>query len=135
MNCLCCSGEAADTCCRPLLTGETPAVTALALMRSRYVAYCERRFDYILATWHPASRPARIDLPEGIQWLGPRIRRVDAGGADDQVGMVEFIARSKLNGRAERLHEVSRFERVDDHWYYLDGKTESPELKRRSHGN
>ena len=34
---------------------------------------------------------------------------------------VEFVARSKLGGRAHRLHEVSRFERIDGRWYYRDG--------------
>jgi uncharacterized protein YchJ len=32
---------------------------------------------------------------------------------------VEFIARSKLGGRALRLHETSRFERVNNHWLYV----------------
>ena len=37
---------------------------------------------------------------------------------------VEFVARSKLAGRAHRLHETSRFLREDGHWYYLDGAFE-----------
>jgi len=35
---------------------------------------------------------------------------------------VEFVARYKLNGRAFRLHEVSRFARVDGRWLYVDGE-------------
>jgi SEC-C motif-containing protein len=34
---------------------------------------------------------------------------------------VEFVARSKLGGRAHRLHEISRFVREDGRWYYVDG--------------
>ena len=34
---------------------------------------------------------------------------------------VEFVARSKLGGRAQRLHETSRFVREDGRWYYVDG--------------
>ena len=34
---------------------------------------------------------------------------------------VEFVARYKVNGRAQRLHEVSRFVREDGRWFYLDG--------------
>lgn len=34
---------------------------------------------------------------------------------------VEFVARSKLGGRAERLHEISRFVREDGRWFYVDG--------------
>ena len=34
---------------------------------------------------------------------------------------VEFVARSKLGGRAHRLQELSRFERRDGRWLYVDG--------------
>ncbi|MDE2145681.1 MAG: hypothetical protein KGJ24_03220, partial [Burkholderiales bacterium] len=34
---------------------------------------------------------------------------------------VEFVARSKQQGRAIRLHETSRFVREGGRWYYLDG--------------
>ena len=40
---------------------------------------------------------------------------------DDDHAEVEFVARSKLGGRAQRLHEVSRFVRDDGRWYYVDG--------------
>ena len=36
-------------------------------------------------------------------------------------GSVEFVARSKLGGRAHRLHETSRFVREDGEWFYVDG--------------
>ena len=36
-------------------------------------------------------------------------------------GTVEFVARSKLGGRAHRLHEVSRFVRENGRWFYRDG--------------
>ena len=39
----------------------------------------------------------------------------------DGAEVVEFVARSKLAGRASRLHEVSRFVKEDGRWYYLDG--------------
>ena len=34
---------------------------------------------------------------------------------------VEFVARYKINGRAHRLHEVSRFVREHGLWFYVDG--------------
>ncbi|HMR70993.1 MAG TPA: YchJ family metal-binding protein, partial [Rubrivivax sp.] len=45
-----------------------------------------------------------------------RRRTIDAAHAE-----VEFVARSKLGGRAQRLHETSRFERRDGRWVYVDG--------------
>ena len=32
-----------------------------------------------------------------------------------------LLARSRVAGRAQRLHELSRFVRADGRWYYLDG--------------
>jgi SEC-C motif-containing protein len=34
---------------------------------------------------------------------------------------VEFVARSRLAGRGQRLHERSLFVREDGRWFYVDG--------------
>ncbi len=40
-------------------------------MRSRYSAFVKDLRPYLLATWHPDTRPAEIEAPEpGLQWLG-----------------------------------------------------------------
>ena len=91
-------------------------------MRSRYSAYVLGRRDYLLATWHPDTRPAALDLEPQARWLGLEIRdraQTDAGHAQ-----VEFVARYRVDGRAVRLHERSRFSReADGRWYYVDGDT------------
>ena len=43
------------------------------------------------------------------------------GPCDDDHAEVEFVARSKLGGRAHRMHENSRFVREAGRWFYLDG--------------
>ena len=89
-------------------------------MRSRYSAYVLGLREYLLATWHPSTRPAAIDPdPPGLRWLGLELRR--ATHIDETHATVEFVARSKLGGRAHRLHETSRFVRDDGRWYYVDG--------------
>lgn len=89
-------------------------------MRSRYTAYVLGRTDYLLATWHASTRPFTLeDNPPGLRWLGLEVRR--ATTSDALQAMVEFVARSKLAGRAQRLHEVSRFVFEDGRWFYLDG--------------
>ncbi len=89
-------------------------------MRSRYSAYVLGLTDYLLATWHPTTRPATLTLDDaGLKWLGLDVRRCMMQDADH--GTVEFVARSKLGGRAHRLHETSRFVRENDRWFYLDG--------------
>ena len=90
-------------------------------MRSRYSAYVLGHHDYILATWHPRTRPAELPGAEpGLRWLGLEVRSVST--ADDTHAVVEFVARHKRGGRAGRLHETSRFEREAGRWYYVDGE-------------
>jgi SEC-C motif-containing protein len=90
-------------------------------MRSRYSAYVLDDLDYVLATWHPSTRPARLEPnPPGLKWLGLELRRHVAVSADRAT--VEFVARSRLDGRGQRLHETSRFTREGGRWYYLDGE-------------
>lgn len=51
--------------------------------------------------------------------LGLQVRQHSPAG--DEHATVAFVARSKLAGRATRLHETSRFERVAGRWLYRDG--------------
>ena len=120
MNLLCPCGSRTtyDDCCSRWHAGEA-APTAEALMRSRYAAYVLRRTDYLLATWHPRTRLSELSLDPAVAWLGLEVRRhVDAGDR----ATVEFVARSKLAGRAHRLHETSNFVREERRWYYVDGE-------------
>ncbi|MBA4216822.1 MAG: hypothetical protein IIA03_09570 [Proteobacteria bacterium] len=97
------------------------APTPEALMRSRYTAFVLDQRDYLLATWHASTRPATLEPPEpGLKWLGLDVKRSAMQDADH--GSVEFVARSKLGGRAHRLHEVSRFVREAGAWFYVDGE-------------
>jgi len=110
-----------EACCGRLHAG-APAPDAETLMRSRYSAYVLGLEDYLLATWHPATRPVALELDATPrpQWLGLAVKShtpLDAIHAT-----VEFVARYKLNGRAFRLHETSRFEQVDGRWLYVDGE-------------
>lgn len=90
-------------------------------MRSRYSAFVLGLRDYLLATWHSDTRPATLDLDTSppTKWLGLEVKRFAATGAN--TATVEFIARCKIGGRAQRLHETSRFVSEDGRWYYRDG--------------
>jgi len=95
-------------------------------MRSRYTAYSQLNNDYLLATWHPSTRPQSINLElEPVNWTGLRIIDTQAGQADDSQGTVEFIARFKTNGKAGCLQECSRFLKEQGLWFYVDGEIKS----------
>jgi SEC-C motif-containing protein len=113
-------------CCGRYLADfeHTPAPDAEALMRSRYCAFVLQDADYLLATWHPSTRPQQLDFDTGTRWLGLEVRGhrvIDGTHAE-----VEFVARSRpagpgASGQAQRLHERSRFVHENGRWYYVDG--------------
>lgn len=117
-----CGNHAGYAHCCGLLHDGVIATSAEALMRSRYSAYVLKREDYLLATWHASTRPPSLNL--GAQqpapsWLGLDVKRHEADGDH---ATVEFIARLRHGGgKAQRMHEISRFVREDGRWYYLDG--------------
>lgn len=120
--CPCGLPRAYEACCGRYTSGAVPAPDAESLMRSRYCAYTLGLEAYLLATWHPNTRPAalRLDAEPQPKWLGLQVKRhrqIDGTHAE-----VEFVARYKIGGRAWRMHETSRFVREEGRWYYLDGE-------------
>lgn len=90
-------------------------------MRSRYTAFVKDVGAYLLDTWHESERPAQIEPPEsGLKWLGLSIKQATMTGPDR--GVVAFVARFKVGGRAHRLEETSRFVREGGRWFYLDAQ-------------
>ena len=102
-DCPCGSGARYTACCGPWHAGQA-APSAEALMRSRYSAYTLCLRDYLLDTWHPSRRPASLEFEPQLRWLGLEVRRHHDEG---DRATVEFVARSRLAGRAVRLHETS----------------------------
>jgi len=84
-------------------------------MRSRYVAYCLDVEQYLLSTWHVSTRPASVTSDPKIKWI--RLQVIDADLPENQV---EFVATYRLNGKAHKLRERSRFIIEDGTWFYLD---------------
>ena len=92
-------------------------------MRSRYSAHVLANADYLLESWHPDFRPARIDLKPEIRWIGLQIldHQDSATGA-----RVEFEARMLVNGRVEAMHEDSEFAFEQGRWLYTRGRQLPP---------
>ena len=96
-------------------------LTYTGLIRAAFVL---GRNAYLLATWQPDKRPDMLEPEQGVQWLGLEVKDhqlIDPGHAE-----VECVARWRVNGRAERMHERSRFVRLEDgemsRWIYVDGE-------------
>ncbi|BBH17992.1 UPF0225 protein [Nocardioides baekrokdamisoli] len=121
-TCPCGSGLRYDLCCGRLHRGAALAQTPEELMRSRYSAYALGAFDpellnYVLATWHPRTRPESIE-GGGLTWTGLEVH----GHGDD---WVEFSAHYRAaDGTFGTMTERSLFERRAGRWFYVVGDVE-----------
>ena len=125
-DCPCGSGQTLDSCCGRYLSGDVPAPTAEALMRSRYSAFATSNVDYLEQTLLPETRHDfdRAHVTEWArtsQWASLQVKSTEGGGTDDTEGFVEFVARFTLSGKEHVHHETGRFTKRDGRWWYLDG--------------
>ena len=128
-SCPCESGKSYAACCELYhlgLANNLFAPDAEALMRSRYTAYVFGLEGYLLQTWHPDTRPSALNLADDLtgnlatKWLGLQVKHFEQ--YDENHATVEFIARYKIAGKAERLYEISQFVKIKQQWLYVDGK-------------
>jgi len=135
MKCPCGSGLDYSACCEPFIKGESEPETAEKLMRSRYTAYATVNVDYLHASLHP-DHQADHDLNAARKWaadsdwLGLEILSTTAGDEGDETGVVEFKASYREKGKVRQLHEISRFQKVNGRWTYVDGEMPRPKTVR-----
>ncbi len=129
VDCPCCSGLPYDTCCGPLHAGEE-AITAEALMRSRFSAFARRDAAYLIRTSHPSARarmrPGDFREAFALDWTRLEVLDRDRGGREDGEGVVSFRAHYRSGDRTGVLAETSRFSRHAGAWVYRDGRGELP---------
>lgn len=116
--CPCGAAASYTECCQPLHQG-TPAASPEALMRSRYSAFAMGDSDYLLASWHPHTRPTSLQLEPDVRWR--RLVIHEAMPVSGDAGVVRFTAISQQDGQWHQLTESSRFMKVDGYWRYHQG--------------
>lgn len=94
-------------------------------MRSRFSAFAVGDASYLLASWHPSTRPRSLELVPGLEWRRLEILGTTAGDADDRAGTVEFVAhyRDAEGGRDGQQRENSVFVRETGEWFYVQAVT------------
>ncbi len=118
--CPCGSGLTLGQCCGKFIDLDATPQKAVEVMRARYTAFALGHEDWLRATWAANKRPRKKIIDPQYKWLGLKI--ISTHEIDDKHATVEFIARARVGGSgAVRHHEVSRFERRQDLWYYVDG--------------
>lgn len=120
-------GAAYKNCCEPYISGTATAPDAERLMRSRYTAFTLADAAYVLSSWHSGTRPQQLNLeppgaPHGTRWLGLTVHCHERSDANHAV--VEFTARFREAGKAQRMHETSRFVLEAGQWFYVGGDVE-----------
>ena len=114
ISCPCGTGNSLSDCCKPVISGASKAVSAEALMRSRYTAYVLKDEEYLLNSWHHSTRPDSLGMDVDVKWLRLKI-------VNSTPSQVEFIATYRSSGKAYKMHENSRFLFEDGRWFYVDG--------------
>ena len=133
--CPCGSSSEYEQCCSKLHKNEKIALTALECMKARYCAYVKGELEFLKETHHPDfSKDTNWKETEvwskESEWLGLEIVRTEAGEKDDDSGIVEFRASYKFQGKRVDHQEVSEFKKVENKWYFLDGKTVGGPIQR-----
>ena len=120
-NCYCNSNKLFSECCEPYVSGIQKAPTSLALMRSRYTAYCVQNVNYLLATTHVSTRKQHnmddiLEFASKNQWTKLEI-------LNSSETIVEFKAHYIDSFQLAQIHyEKSTFKQEEGSWYYVDGE-------------
>jgi SEC-C motif-containing protein len=91
-------------------------------MRARDAGFAVGDEAHLFRTWHPRTRPDDVALAADRIWTGLVVLQTEAGGPEDDSGVVEFEAHYLATGRPGVHHEVSRFERRRGDWVYVDAR-------------
>lgn len=126
--CPCWSGLKYKECCQPFHDGELPQ-NALQLMRSRYSAYALGLAHYIIHTTHPSHPAFQQDMSKWISEINgfsqqtrfEQLEIIDFT-EDGRIAFVTFVAHLKRGDKDNTFTEKSRFEKIGEKWYYVDGK-------------
>jgi len=115
-------------CCGGIILGKFPAKSPLQLMRSRYTAHVEEKWDYIKKSMKPpASLKYDVKMAKktsdakSTEWVRVEVLNSTIDQHESSKGFVEFKAYYRLNGIEHCIHEKSEFHLIDGYWYYTDG--------------
>lgn len=125
--CPCGSGLGYDICCGPYHAGKK-AEDAMILMKSRYSAYAQHQYDYIISTTHPKSP---LYMANAILWrteikkFSTATQFVKLEIFDYKAGPLEsyvtFGAYLRQGDRDVSFKETSRFILENQAWFYVEG--------------
>ena len=120
-----CGSPSYSDCCAPFLEQREYPPDPVALMRARYSAHVHVNIDFLQQSYHPEKRDeinwqATRNWAERSEWLGLQIGELSA---QEDTAELELIADYREgNGRRQRHHEISVFQRHEGRWYFFDAR-------------
>ena len=129
--CPCGSKLEFEACCAPIIAG-SPALTAEALMRSRYTAFVQHQLDHVERTHAPEirddfNRAEAERLAEECDWRSLEIRRATETG---DTAEIEFAIRFRRDQQEMVQAELATFRREKGQWLYVKGEF-NPQITQR----
>lgn len=126
--CYCGSGLEFNKCCEPVLVDVVNAKTAEALMRSRYSAYVLKDYGHLFESLHPKHRKdydenSTKQWAESASWISFEVLN---NHEDQESGEVEFVVVFKIKNEKITHHEIAKFEKFEDSWYFVEGEPVKP---------
>lgn len=125
-QCPCGTGKKYGACCGRYIQNGELAPTPELLMRSRYSAYVEKEFGYIIKTMvDPALsvyQQSNNRDADTIKWLGLTVLNTSIDATNPAIGYVEFVAKFAHPLGQSVIHEKSIFHLMEGIWYYVDGE-------------
>ena len=123
--CNCGSKKSYFDCCAKYIENKSNAPSPELLMRSRYTAYSLAKIDYIIKTMTGKAALAYDALESEIwakQVIWQKLEVVSSRLLNPNHGFVEFKAYYLDQQQSIILHELSEFKRINQQWFYIDGK-------------
>ncbi len=120
-RCNCSSSKPYSACCQPLHMQTRYAESAVELMRSRFCAFARQQYPYLLATTHKdflGNLTLERLAQDPVEWLSLEIEQEEQQATR---ATVTFSAWYRSDGEIDAIHERSRFELVNQRWFYTDG--------------
>lgn len=126
-NCYCGNDQSYEECCLKVHNDQKEATTAQMLMRARYSAFATQKIDFVDRTNTPETTDFDIEdakkWANTSQWQGLEVLQTHKGQESDSEGLVEFKAKYKdLDNKDQVHHEIGKFKKINDLWYYIEGK-------------
>lgn len=127
--CPCGGGRPFGLCCEPILNDRACALTASALMRSRYTAYTLANITYIKKTQQ--GRAAEFfDARSAKRWASRshwekliiEQESHPQWDTNKKTASVMFKAYYREGNNKHCLYEKSQFKWQDGQWFYIDGQ-------------